>query len=524
MTTAFIRRAALAATALASAAIALTPTTMASAQTADTVLTTPDSVIELSQGKGTLVTLPQPVSDIFIVNQAVADVQVKSARQIYVMGTGNGETSLYATDARGRNIYSATVRVARNIDQTRDMLRVAMPDSDIGVLQMNGMVLLTGTVATPSEIEEASRLVEAFAGNGNLVVNKLKAATPAQVMLRVRFAEVSRVVSKQFGMNVAAVDPTTGFQFGFTRDPDSLLYTPGTPTIPGSTGVPGVVGGPTGGPGTPILPGVPAIPGTPGGQPIPGTPGFFEGVITGSGALFQGSGLLGLDVAALIDAMEDDGLISVLAEPNLTALSGETASFLAGGEFPIAVSDGDGGVAVEFKQYGVGITFTPTVMAGDRISLRVAPEVSDLTEAGAIRLNNISIPALSTRRAETSVELGSGESFMIGGLLRNNMSNSISKTPFLGDLPILGALFRSSGYRRDETELMIIVTPYLVKPTPQRMALPTDGLGSSDEAERILMGQIAKPSGLNPVDARLADGPPAGAAVGAGPAPGFSMQ
>jgi pilus assembly protein CpaC len=198
--------------------------------------------------------------------------------------------------------------------------------------------------------------------------------------------------------------------------------------------------------------------------------------------------VFGLDIAALLEANENSGLVTTLAEPTLTALSGETASFLAGGEFPIPTAQGINGTSVEFKEYGVSLAFTPVVLEGGRISMRVRPEVSELSSAGSVRLNGFEVPALTTRRTETTVELGSGQSFMIGGLLSNNRNNSVEKTPFLGSLPILGALFRSQGFRRNETELVIIVTPYLVKPVnADQIALPTDGYRDSNHAEALLL-------------------------------------
>ncbi|MHB9880049.1 type II and III secretion system protein family protein [Pacificimonas sp. ICDLI1SI03] len=455
----------------------------AAAQTAQTVLTTPDSVIELSQGKGTLVTLPRAISDIFVVNQGVADVQIKSQRQVYLFARGAGETSLYATDDQGRNIYSATVRVSRNIDQIREMLRLAMPGSEIQVLTMNGMTLLTGTVASPEEIGEATRLIESFTGD-TVVVNKLQAAVPAQVNLRVRFAEVSRNILKQLGVSFSAINDSSDFLFGLTRGRRGFTNSAGD----------FVVG--------------------------PNSPGRQLNV-SGSGASsFLAGDLLGLDFNATIDALENDGLLTLLAEPNLTALSGETASFLAGGEFPVVTVSNDG-TNVEFKQYGVSIAFSPTVLADNRISMRVRPEVSELTDAGSVQIDGVTIPALSTRRAETSVELGSGQSFMIGGLTRNSFSTSSEKVPFLGDIPILGALFKSDSFRRNESELMIIITPYLVKPVSGRMALPTDGLRAPNDAERLLLGRTYEESSRIPAEATQLppDGPAAPPA-----APGFSMQ
>src|SRR5690606_8062510 len=181
-------------------------------------------------------------------------------------------------------------------------------------------------------------------------------------------------------------------------------------------------------------------------------------------------------VNAALDALAEEGLVNLLAEPNLTALSGETASFLAGGEFPIPIDSDDDGLTIEFKEFGISLAFTPTVLSSNRISLRVRPEVSDLSENGAITINGLTIPALATRRAETTVELGSGQSFAIGGLLSTDIESAVSKYPGLGDLPILGSLFRSTRFQRNETELVILVTPYLVRPVDEPvMALPTDG-------------------------------------------------
>jgi pilus assembly protein CpaC len=201
--------------------------------------------------------------------------------------------------------------------------------------------------------------------------------------------------------------------------------------------------------------------------------------------------LFGLNVLAALDLAENQGLASTLANPNLTALSGETASFLAGGEIPIPLSSSLGQVTVEYKQYGVSLAFTPTVLADGRISMRVRPEVSQIDNATAVRLSGFTIPGITTRRAETTVELGSGQSFMIGGLLNTTSGNTIDKAPFLGDLPILGNLFKSQSYRRQETELVIIITPYLVKPVDARdIALPTDGYRNANDAQRLLGNQL----------------------------------
>ncbi|HYN45834.1 MAG TPA: secretion system protein, partial [Allosphingosinicella sp.] len=209
------------------------------------------------------------------------------------------------------------------------------------------------------------------------------------------------------------------------------------------------------------------------------------------GTTIQARGnLFGMGIISALNLGETTGLVTTLAEPTLTALSGETASFLAGGEFPIPISQSLGSVTVEYKQYGVGLAFTPIVLEDGRISMRVRPEVSELSTIGSIRLNGFEVPALTTRRAETTVELGSGQSFMIAGLLRNHNTNSIDRAPFLGNLPILGALFRSTRFRREETELVIVVTPYLVRPvSASQVSLPTDGYRNPDEAQRLIVGQ-----------------------------------
>jgi len=208
----------------------------------------------------------------------------------------------------------------------------------------------------------------------------------------------------------------------------------------------------------------------------------------------------------MIDALAQDGLVTILAEPTLTAMSGETANFLAGGEFPIPIPQGNGTISITFKSYGISLEFTPTLLSGDRISLHVRPEVSELTDTGSIVLNNITVPALTTRKAETTVEVGSGESFAIAGLMDNSQAQTVNKFPLLGDMPVLGALFRSDHFQNGQTELMVIITPYVVKPSGQKLALPTDGYSPPNENERLLG---LRTSSSNP-DARPMSGDQAG--------------
>ena len=300
-----------------------------------------------------------------------------------------------------------------------------------------------------------------------------------------KIAEVSRDIVKKIGVNLLSRDTTGGFLFGVAqgRNFGSIgpLDTSAFPKLDASS----VFGLPAG------LLSLPFNPAT--GQFVTGGTSYDLknlGLGAGSTNLGLAGKLLGVDIAGALDLAEADGLVTTLAQPNLTALSGETASFLAGGEIPIPISQSLGQVSIEYKQYGVSLAFTPTVLADGRISMRVRPEVSQLTSAGSVQINGFTVPGLTTRRAETTVELGSGQSFMIGGLLQNTHNNSVDKAPGLGDLPILGSLFRSNSFRRNETELVIVITPYLVKPvSANQIALPTDGYRAATDVQRLLTGQ-----------------------------------
>ena len=433
-------------------------------------------VLQVNTGRGRLVTLARPMSDIFIADDGIADVQVRSPTQLYVFGKKTGETTISATAHGGQVVYAATVRVGNNLDSIGQMLALAMPEAKIVATPMNGLVLLTGTVAGPEDAAEAERLVQAFVGDGSKVLSRLKTATPLQVNLQVRIAEVSRSFVKNISANLTTLDGTGGFQFGVGsgRSITSQFNALGGPLGIGSTA-------------SRCVPPISAA-----GQcasTIPGT------AVTQGAQRTTLAGLtkfLGLNILGSLDLGETIGQVSTLANPNLTALSGETATFLVGGEFPIPISQGLGAVSVEYKSYGVSLSYTPTVLSNGRISLRVRPEVSQISAVGAVQLSGTTIPAISTRRAETTLELGSGQSMVIGGLLSNDNNNSIEKTPGLGDLPVLGALFRSNGWRRNETELMIVITPYLVRPVdnPGDIVLPTDGALAPTDAERILLGKL----------------------------------
>ncbi len=417
----------------------------------------PAQSIVLSIGRGELINVPGSMADVFVANDQIADVQVKSRSQLYVFGKAGGETTVYASNAAGDIVWSANVRVGSNLDSVDQMLNMAMPEARISVSTMGtNTVLLTGIVAAPEDAAEAERLVQAFVGEDSNVISRLKMATPLQVNLQVRFAEVSRSLVRTIGMNLVSADSTSGFQFGVGQGRGAISqFTPGGPLATGLT---------EGADGTSVVTSV--------------TPGS---TIAGFGRF------LGLDLGAALDLAETEGLVTTLSQPNLTALSGETADFLAGGEFPIPSSGGLGTTTIEYRKFGVSLAYTPTVLANGRISIRVRPEVSELSTQGAVTVNGFTIPALTVRRAETTVELGSGQSFMIAGLMSNNAQNSIEKTPGLGDTPILGNLFRSRSFRRGETELVIIVTPYLVKPVDaSEIKLPTDGFRAATELQSLI--------------------------------------
>ena len=421
----------------------------------------PTNDVTLSVGTGRMVRPNGLVAEVFVADENIADVHASSPSQIYIFGKAGGSTTVYATDRSGRVVYSANVRVGQNLGSVSQMLDLAMPEADITATPMNGMVLLTGTVAQPADAAEAERLVQAFVGTAVQVVSRLRTATPQQVYLQVRIAEVSRSLARDIGTNLLSRDNSGGFLFGIGR---------------GNAGTFNVANGP----------------------PDPVT-GVIRQTVTGvtfnnpegSTTLGAAGRLLGMDILSTLNLGETTGQVTTLAEPTLVALSGETATFLAGGEFPVPIPQSLGTVTIEYKQYGVGLAFSPTVHEDGRISIRVRPEVSELSASGSVRFNGFEIPALTTRRVETTVELGSGQSFMIGGLLRNHNNNSVDRAPFLGNIPILGALFRSTRYRREETELVIVVTPYLVRPvSAHQIALPTDGHRNPDEAQRLLIGQM----------------------------------
>lgn len=414
------------------------------------VMTPAGKMLELSASTGQLIRLPRAADAVFVADTRIADVSVRSPRLIYLFGKVAGETTLYAVDKRDQVVVAQRVIISPNIDRVRDLFRSLSPDAPVDVSAVGERLVLTGTVPSIDVAEEFARIAESALGSPELLVNRIRVASPVQVNIRVKIAEVSRDINKKIGFNWELLGQATGdLALGFAVGSDIVRDATGAFIFPSDP----------------------------------------QDRIVSS---FRNDSLAADTVIELLD---DEGLITVLAEPNLTAMSGETASFLAGGEFPVPVAQDGGVTTVQFRSFGIGLSFTPTILGRGRINLRVRPEVSQLSSSGAIQANGFNIPSLTTRRAETTVELGSGQSFAIAGLLQNTTNQDLSDVPGVKEIPILGALFRSDAFRRQETELMIVVTPYVVRPTVARMPLPTDNYLPPKDLERYLLGQnhVAQP-------------------------------
>jgi pilus assembly protein CpaC len=422
-------------------------------------------VVDIEKGSGLLIRLSRPANTVFVANPEIADIQVKSPRLIYVMGQNTGETTLIAVDKDERVLTNRRVRVSHNLSSLRSSINSMLPNAHIKVRSVNKSIVISGAVKTASDAADVRRMAEQMVSKPENVIMKVAVTAPTQVNLRVRVAEVSRDTLKQFGLNWDLLGRAGGVAFGLAT-------------------------------GNPVLDTFPIFSAGNGiSQPAANVLAQTRGTNNVLGGFSTGN----LDVNGLIDALDEEGLITVLAEPNLTAMSGKPATFLAGGEFPIVVSVKDNVLGIEFKQFGVSLAFTPTLLDRDRISLHVNPEVSEISTQGEVIINGFSIPSLTTRRAETTVELADGQSFAIAGLIQNNTKHDIDKFPGLADIPILGTLFRSDRFQRNETELVIIVTPYIVHPVDNnRLALPTDGYTPASDKERLVDGRLYHPTPRGP--------------------------
>lgn len=402
--------------------------------------------------KSRVLRVSRPFAELRVGNPDVADVLPLTTQNLYILGKSPGSTSLSILAPDRNPIAVIDIMVSYDTEGIKRRLFELMPSEQIEVRGSADSVILSGTVKGANHAANAQAVAESFAPGK--VTNLIQVKGSQQVMLAVRFAEMKRTIVKELGLNTSLV--LDGNDGEFTLKTGRLLSGAGVGSLFGSVGLTDLVIGDT-------------------------------------------------TIAATLDALEQKGLVKTLAEPNLIALTGETASFLAGGEFPIPVSQGSqsrdtaesdnaftgSGVTIEYKQFGVSLSFTPTVIGGDLINLVVAPEVSALDPATSVVVDNLEIPGLTTRRAKTTVELRDGQSFAIAGLLQNDFSDSIRAFPFLGDLPIIGALFRSTQYQKGETELVIVVTPHLVNPAagPEHLALPTDNFVPPDEFSLFMMGR-----------------------------------
>ena len=405
--------------AIACAAIAWASVPAPSAHAVERVLSEVTSVaIEIS--KGELYKLDSPAATVFIADPDIADVQVMSATLIYIYGIRPGDTNLYAVGANDQVIANMAIHVVPNISRLDQAINDLAPDSTVAVTAVQDSLVITGAVNSAVEAADLNVLASEFIGEEGQVINRARVHGPNQINVRVRFVEARREDVQRLGINWESILSSEGLIFGLANGVDWL-----TEDDDGNR--------------------------------------IYERTNDGYnvfGAYNRG----GRDINVMLDAMENEGLVTVLAEPNLTAVSGETASFLAGGEFPIPLRDEDGNTYVTFRQFGVSLDFTATLLADNRITMRVRPEVSELSDAGAVELDGFSIPALITRRAETTVEMTSGQTFAVAGLFQSRSSNNVNGIPIMSDLPIIGALFRSEDYQRNESELVIMITPYLVEP------------------------------------------------------------
>jgi pilus assembly protein CpaC len=417
--------------------------------------------LEVSTGKGTLVRLNEDATSVFVADPAVADVHVPSPKAVFVLGKKAGTTTLYVLGANNKTLLQRTVIVGRDMDALRGMLAARFPNMKIQLSTGQGSLMVAGLAASSTEADAVVDSLTPYLADKEVLVNRMAIDRPLQVQLRVRITEVDRNVTQQLGINWQAMGNAVGNFYGglFSGRPIYNLNQPITT--------------PSGGTVFPV------------NLPTNNAYSIFGAFKTNN-----------VDIRALVDALNQEGLLTVLAEPNLVALSGQTASFLAGGEFPIPVSQTNGAISVEFKQFGVKLDFTPTVLNDRRISLKVRPEVSQIDTSVSVTTGGITVPGLSVRRADTTVELASGQSFAIGGLLQSNTTDIISQVPGVGSIPVLGKLFSSSNYQNNKTELVIIVTPYLVEPTDgAKLRSPLESLVSpSNDVEYSFRHQTGAPT------------------------------
>ena len=481
-------------------------------------------LVNLPRGTSFAVDLPADARDVIVSNPAVAEANVHSPRRITVIGIAPGETDAVFLDAQGRQILTLRVRVDAGTSALQDTLSRIAPGAQVHAEAVNDSIILTGMVTSAAEAERIVSVARAFVSAPEKVLNMLSVAGSDQVTLKVRVVEVQRNAIKQLGLatNVVYNDGNSSIGFGRgntwgangnylggnglcygennarTTNYDNQVQTGSTSTngttnttTNGTTNINQVQVGMEGEPGPYSLVGT-AVTGA-----ITSTLGStVTNAITGLAQTLY-STVTGTNTSNCLEAFERVGLVRTLAEPNLTAVNGESASFLAGGEFPVPIGrDRDGNLTIEYKPYGVSLAFRPIVLSGGNISLQVSMEVSELSSTGGLTIgagtvSAITLPGLGVRRSATTVELPSGGSMMIAGLLQESTRQTVDSLPGVTNLPVLGSLFRSRDYLSGETELVMIVEPYIVSPTsPGRMQTPADGLRIANDAQTIFFGQL----------------------------------
>ncbi len=396
--------------------------------------------VKIGLNKSLVVELPRDVRDVVVSNPEFLDAVLHSSRRAYLIGKKLGEGNAFFFDKQGNRILTVEVSISRDLSAVGSMLRRVLPGSKVKVETVNEHIVLTGSVRSPADATKAADIAARFVKSKEEVINLLQTGASEQVYLKVRVVEVQRTVAKQLGVDVGALLQGNSLTFNVLSDiafGASSLVNPTSATLTHTNG---------------------------------------NDTISGK-----------------LKALETNGLLRTLAEPNLTAISGETANFLAGGEFPIPVAQDGNEISIEFKPFGVGLAFTPIVLDENRISLKIATEVSELTTDNQIKLSSITIPAIKVRRASTTVELATGGSIVMAGLISDEAKHNISDVPELKRLPVLGALFRSRDFVRDETELVIIVTPYLVNQTAEhKLKTPDQGLGIPSDRKAFLKGHLTR--------------------------------
>ena len=405
------------------------------------------SPLLLDSGTGRVLTLPSAATNVFVADSKVAEVRPASPTTLFVFGVGAGRTTVAALNADGGLVSQFDVTVQPSnfgaVGAEAEIGRL-LPRSHIRVRALPTGLMLSGTVESPADAAQAVAVAKAFAADKQTVENQIAVRSSVQITLQVRIAEMSRSLSRKLGVNWQAL---------------------------GNIGQIGKL---------------PALAGS-----LNGAVGALAGVTDGLGSF---------GASAIIDALATEGMVRMLAEPNLTVISGQPASFLVGGQFPVPVPGALGQVTIDYKNFGVSLSFLPTMFSDGRISIHVAPEVSALSTQNAVTVNSsgtsLVIPSLTVRRAETTVELGSGQTFAIGGLLQDSVTGNRSALPYLGDLPILGPAFRDDQFQRGETEIVILVTPYVVNPVndPAALRIPTNGPISTD-LDRLLYMRTAAATG-----------------------------